>query len=53
MTSNLGSQYAFDDDPEHRKEHYMSEVHKFFKPEFINRVDEIIVFNALGNDVLA
>lgn len=53
MTSNLGSQYAFDDDPEHREEHYMSEVHKFFKPEFINRVDEIIVFNALGNDVLA
>ena len=53
MTSNLGSQYAFDDDPEHRKEHYMSEVHKFFKPEFINRVDEIIVFNALDNDVLA
>ena len=31
----------------------MSEVHKFFKPEFINRVDEIIVFNALDNDVLA
>ena len=53
MTSNLGSQYAFDDDSEHREEHYMSEVHKFFKPEFINRVDEIIVFNALGNDVLA
>ena len=53
MTSNLGSQYAFDDDPEHREEHYMSEVHKFFKPEFINRIDEIIVFNALGNDVLA
>lgn len=53
MTSNLGSQYAFDDDPGHREEHYMSEVHKFFKPEFINRVDEIIVFNALGNDVLA
>lgn len=53
MTSNLGSQYAFDDDSEHREEHYMSEVHKFFKPEFINRIDEIIVFNALGNDVLA
>ena len=53
MTSNLGSQYAFDDDPEHREEHYMSEVHKFFKPEFINRIDEIIVFNALSNDVLA
>ena len=35
MTSNLGSQYAFDDDPEHREEHYMSKVHKFFKPEFI------------------
>ena len=52
MTSNLGSQYAFETDADAREDHYMDEVHKFFKPELINRIDEIIVFNALGNDVL-
>jgi len=51
MTSNLGSQYAFDADPKTRAEHYEEEVHKFFKPELINRIDEIIVFNALGKEV--
>ena len=51
MTSNLGSQYAFEQDPDVRKEHYEEEVQKFFKPELINRIDEIIVFNALGKDV--
>jgi len=52
MTSNLGSQYAFEPESEERHQHYMDEVRKFFKPELINRIDEIIVFNALGNDVL-
>ncbi|MCI5724171.1 MAG: AAA family ATPase [Erysipelotrichaceae bacterium] len=52
MTSNLGSQYAFDNDSDHRQENYMKEVHQFFKPEFVNRIDEIIVFNALGTEVL-
>ena len=51
MTSNLGAEYAFESDPEARKEHYLNAVHKFFKPELINRIDEIIVFNALGKDV--
>lgn len=51
MTSNLGSQYAFDEDPEARAKHYEEEVHRFFKPELINRIDEIIVFNALGKEV--
>ncbi|MEF2782593.1 MAG: AAA family ATPase, partial [Clostridium sp.] len=50
MTSNLGSQYAFD--KEHRDENYMNEVKKYFKPEFINRIDEIVVFNALNEDML-
>ena len=45
MTSNLGSQYAFEEGDVHEK--YMQEVRKHFKPEFINRIDEIIVFNAL------
>ena len=52
MTSNLGSQYAFEADPDAREQHYLDEVHRFFKPELINRIDEIIVFNALGKDVL-
>ena len=52
MTSNLGSEHAFDTDKTHMKEMYMESVKKFFKPEFINRIDEICVFNALGDEVL-
>ena len=52
MTSNLGAQYAFENDDEKRKKQYQSEVQKYFKPEFVNRIDEIIVFNALSHDVL-
>ena len=52
MTSNIGSQYAFDTDSVKRKEHYIKSVEQSFKPEFINRIDELIVFNALGADVL-
>lgn len=51
MTSNLGSQYAFDN-PETREANYMKEVKQFFKPEFVNRIDEIIVFHSLNDDVL-
>ena len=51
MTSNLGSQYAFEQ--EGREEKYMTEVKRYFKPEFINRIDEIIVFNALDLDMQA
>lgn len=53
MTSNLGSQYAFESDRNVREENYMKEVRHFFKPEFVNRIDEIVVFNALGDDVLS
>ena len=52
MTSNLGSQFAFETDPDLREEHYRAEVQKYFKPEFINRIDEVIVFNALSNDTM-
>ena len=50
MTSNLGSQFAFDTD--NKEEKYLSEVKKYFKPEFVNRIDEIVVFNALSDDML-
>lgn len=50
LTSNLGSQYAFENiSNEERKTKYMDEVKRHFKPEFINRIDEIIVFNALDD----
>ncbi|MEG0169825.1 ATP-dependent Clp protease ATP-binding subunit [Anaerorhabdus sp.] len=52
MTSNLGSQYAFEQDLELRNNHYINEVSKFFKPEFVNRIDELVVFNALGDTAL-
>lgn len=52
MTSNLGSQYAFDPDVKSRDEGYMRAIREHFRPEFINRIDEIIIFNALSNDVL-
>lgn len=50
LTSNLGSQYAFENiSNEERQAKYMDEVKRHFKPEFINRIDEIIVFNALDD----
>ena len=52
MTSNLGSSYAFEENRDLRNAQYMEEVHKYFKPEFINRIDEIVVFNALDDSVL-
>ncbi len=49
LTSNLGAQYAFEyqKEPEILHEKYMEEVKKHFRPEFINRIDDIVVFNAL------
>ncbi len=53
MTSNLGSQYAFEPDQSKREDGYLQEVHRYFKPEFVNRIDEIIVFHALDQSVLS
>lgn len=52
MTSNLGSQYAFETDNNVRINKYYDEIEKFFKPEFTNRIDEIIIFNTLNKPVL-
>ena len=48
MTSNLGSEYVLDDN----KSQVIKEVREHFRPEFINRIDEIIVFNALSRDAI-
>ena len=49
MTSNLGSEHILDD----HKEEVMNEVKHHFRPEFINRVDEIIVFNPLDKEAIS
>lgn len=52
MTSNLGSQYAFEENIDLRKQNYDMEIKQFFKPEFINRIDEIVIFDALSNETM-
>lgn len=51
MTSNLGSQYILEN-MDNSKELVMNELKNTFKPEFINRIDEIIIFNSLSKDVV-
>ena len=48
MTSNLGSEYILKD-PANAKNAVMAAISGAFKPEFINRIDEIVVFNPLGD----
>ena len=51
MTSNLGSEFILQD-PSNAKSKVMDVIDHSFKPEFINRIDEIIVFNPLGEDAV-
>ncbi len=51
MTSNLGSEYILDNNT-NANELVMEELRHTFKPEFINRIDEIIIFNSLTKEVL-
>lgn len=51
MTSNLGSEYILDNE-DNAKELVMNELKNTFRPELINRIDEIIVFNSLKQDVI-
>jgi len=51
MTSNLGSEYILDNEV-NANELVLNELHKTFRPEFINRIDEIIVFKSLTKDVI-
>ena len=51
MTSNLGSEYILDNST-NKNELVMEELRKTFKPEFINRIDEVIVFNSLSKNVV-
>ena len=55
MTSNLGSVMFVDDSLplEKRKEEVLADVREHFRPEFVNRIDEIVVFEPLGRDEIA
>ncbi len=57
MTSNLGADtlrpgVGFEGhralDPEAARAHYLAEARRFFRPELFNRLDEVVVFSALG-----
>ena len=48
MTSNVGSEYIIDNE----EDKVTNELNKYFRPEFLNRLDEIIVFNKLTKDDL-
>jgi len=50
MTSNLGSEYAFETNKYLKQSQYEEIVKQTFKPEFINRIDEIIIFNPLDQE---
>ncbi len=55
MTSNLGSS-VFNDgslSPDKRRAEVLEDVRQYFRPEFVNRVDEILVFDPLSRDQIA
>ncbi len=53
LTSNLGSEFMMEvEDKEERKEKVMEVVRKHFKPEFLNRLDDIIMFDAISKKML-
>ncbi|MGA8995182.1 MAG: ATP-dependent chaperone ClpB [Nocardioidaceae bacterium] len=55
LTSNLGSTYLVDPtlEEEKKRDSVMSVVRQAFKPEFLNRLDEVVMFDALSRDELS
>jgi ATP-dependent Clp protease ATP-binding subunit ClpB len=55
MTSNVGSTAIFElahRDPERARKEAMDALRASFRPEFLNRIDEIVIFNPLGKEQL-
>jgi ATP-dependent Clp protease ATP-binding subunit ClpB len=55
MTSNVGSTALFDlagSDPERARKEALEALRQMFRPEFINRIDDIVLFNPLGREQL-
>ena len=55
LTSNLGSQYLVEPltSAEEKKQQVLEVVRSSFKPEFLNRLDDLVIFSALDEDELA
>ena len=52
MTSNIGSQYLLEGNTKENIDAVKEELKQHFKPEFLNRIDDIIFFNSLDNSVV-
>ena len=52
MTSNIGSQYLLQGNNEETRKEVDNELKMHFKPEFLNRIDEIVMFNSLDSSVV-
>ena len=52
MTSNIGSQYLLQGNNEETRREVEMELKQHFKPEFLNRIDETVMFNSLDNQVV-
>jgi ATP-dependent Clp protease ATP-binding subunit ClpB len=54
MTSNIGSQFLIDTElsPEQKRQGVLDMVRASFKPEFLNRLDDIVIFDALSMEEL-
>ncbi|MFT3888685.1 MAG: ATP-dependent chaperone ClpB [Arachnia sp.] len=55
LTSNLGSQFMADPllSPENKRESVMGVVRQAFRPEFLNRLDDVVLFDALSAEELS
>ena len=54
LTSNIGSEFMLDiADPAEREQKVLERVRGHFKPEFLNRIDDIVMFDAVSEEMLA
>ena len=51
MTSNIGSQFLLEGNTEKEREEVLKVLKSTFRPEFLNRIDEIIMFNSLNSSI--
>ena len=54
MTSNIGSHFILDHEgtDEELKEKVEEELHRFYRPEFLNRIDDVVIFDPLDKEDL-
>ncbi|RHS92563.1 ATP-dependent chaperone ClpB [Erysipelatoclostridium sp. AM42-17] len=52
MTSNMGSQYLLNGNTPENRKLVQEELRAHFKPEFLNRIDEVVMFNSLDDSVV-